>query len=169
METAKAGGVFNIVCHDKDGVLRWSEETPNLVVNTGLQNMNARYFAGTSYTSSFYLGLISGPGASNTYSAADTLASHSGWTEFTSYSGSRKAGVFGSATAADPSVINNSASPASFLISASGTISGVFLCTVASGTSGILFSASNLQSPGDRSVYSGDTLTITYTFNLAAA
>jgi hypothetical protein len=48
------------------------------------------------------------------------------------------------------------------------TVSGAFLCSVATGTSGILFSASEFSAPGDRSVVSGDTLNVTYTFNLAA-
>jgi hypothetical protein len=47
-------------------------------------------------------------------------------------------------------------------------VAGAFLCSVATGTSGILFSASDFQSPGDRTVVSGDTLTVTYTFSLDA-
>jgi hypothetical protein len=37
------------------------------------------------------------------------------------------------------------------------------------GSTGILFSASDFQSPGDRTVASGDTLNVTYTFSLDAA
>jgi hypothetical protein len=33
----------------------------------------------------------------------------------------------------------------------------------------VLFSASDFQSPGDRTVVSGDTLNVTYTFSLDAA
>jgi hypothetical protein len=40
---------------------------------------------------------------------------------------------------------------------------------VATGTSGTLFSESDFQSPGDRTVVSGDTLNVTYTFSLDAA
>ena len=105
-----------------------------------------------------------------TIAAADTLASHAGWTEFTNYSGNRKAVTFGTATTADPSVIDNSGSPSQFTISgAGGVVAGAFLCNAASGTSGVLFSASDFQSPGDRTVVSGDTLTVTYTFSLDAA
>ena len=131
--------------------------------------MNTQYFAGTTYTASFFLGLVTGPGAGVTYLAADTLGSKS-WTEFTNYAGSRKVVTFGTATTADPSVISNSASPASFTISgAGGVVAGAFLCTVSSGTSGVLFSEANFQSPGDRTVVSGDTLNVTYTFSLDAA
>ena len=167
--SARAGGIFHVQCFDKDGNLKWETKEHNLVVNEGLQNMNTQYFKGSTYSAAFYLGLVTGPGSGTTYSAADTLASHS-WTEFTNYSGSRKAVTFGTATTADPSVISNSASPSSFSITSSGgVVAGAFLCTVASGTSGVLFSESDFQSPGDRTVVNGDTLNVTYTFSLDAA
>jgi hypothetical protein len=169
-EKAKAGGVFRVECIGADGKVKWTEEMHNLVVNEGLQDMNTKYFKGNTYTAAFFLGLVTGPGSSTTYSANDTLAIHGGWTEFVNYSGSRKAMTFGTATTADPSVIDNSASPAQFSISApGGTVAGAFLCTVASGTSGVLFSEADFQSPGDRVVVGGDTLNVTYTFSLDAA
>jgi len=166
---ARAGGVFNVQCFDKAGTLKWSTSEHNLVVNQGLQDMNTNYFKGSAYTAAFFLGLITGPGSGTTFAAADTLASKA-WTEFTDYSGARKAVTFGTATTADPSVISNSASPSSFTITgAGGVVAGAFLCTVSSGTSGILFSESDFQSPGDRTVVAGDTLNVTYTFSLDAA
>jgi hypothetical protein len=169
-ETAKGGGVFHVQCFDQNGNLKWEDQMHNLVVNEGLQDMNTKYFKGSTYTASFFLGLVTGPGSGTTYAAADTLAVHGGWTEFTNYSGSRKAVTFGTATTADPSVIGNSASPSQFSISgAGGTVAGAFLCTVASGTAGVLFSEADFQSPGDRVVVSGDTLNVTYTFSLDAA
>ena len=169
-ETAKGGGVFHVQCFDKDGVLKWEDQMHNLVVNVGLQDMNTKYFSGSAYTAAFFLGLVTGPGSGTTYAATDTLAIHAGWTEFTNYSGSRKAVTFGTATTADPSVIGNSASPAQFSITgAGGTVAGAFLCNVNSGTSGLLFSEADFQSPGDRVVVSGDTLNVTYTFSLDAA
>jgi hypothetical protein len=53
-------------------------------------------------------------------------------------------------------------------MTANATISGAFLCNVASGTSGLLFSAADFQAPGDRTVVSGDVLNVTYSFNLDA-
>ena len=169
-DRVKAGGIFHFQCFDKDGNLKWEESTHNLVVNEGLQDMNTKYFKGSTYSAAFYLGLITGPSSGTTYDATDTLATHAGWTEFTNYSGSRKAANFGSATSADPSVISNSASVAQFSITgAGGTVAGAFLCTVSSGTSGVLFSEADFNSPGDRVVVSGDTLNVTYTFSLDAA
>jgi len=165
---AAAGGVFTVTCRDKDGNLKWEESNPNLVVNQGLQDMNAKYFVGSAYTAAWYLGLITGPASGTTFAAGDTLASHAGWTEDTNYAGSRKACTFGTATTADPSVITNSLNTASFTMNATTTIAGAFLTNVASGTSGVLFSASDFQSPGDRAVVNGDVLVVTYTFNLDA-
>jgi hypothetical protein len=166
---ARGGGVFHVQCFDKDGNLKWEEKAHNLVVNEGLQNMNDEYFTGSTYTAAWYLGLVDGPGAGNTYAAGDTLASHSGWTENTDYSGDRKAVTFGTPTTADPSVIDNSGSPSQFSMTGTATIAGAFLASVDTGTSGVLFSVSNFQSPGDRAVVSGDTLNVTYEFSLDAA
>ena len=170
-EKVKAGGVFTVQCFDKEGNLKWAEENHNLVVNVGLQDMNTKYFSGSSYTAAWYIGLY-GAGASNTPAAADTMSSHAGWTEVTAYSQStRPACTFGTATTADPSVITNTASPATFSINGTTTVGGAFLTSnnTKGGTTGILFSASDFQSPGDRSVVNGDTLTVTYTFSLDAA
>jgi hypothetical protein len=66
-------------------------------------------------------------------------------------------------------VITNSASPSSFTMTANAqTIAGAFLCSVSSGTSGILFSAGDFTG-GDKIVDSGDTLSVTYQFSLDAA
>jgi hypothetical protein len=168
-EGLRGGGVFTVTCYDKDGNLKWEEKAHNLVVNEGLEDMNTQYFAGSGYTAAWYLGLVLGPGSGNTYAAGDTLASHSGWTEYTDYSGNRQSITFDSITLADPSVSSNT-TPVQFSITGSGgTIAGAFLTDVATGTSGVLFSVSNFTTPGDRVVVSGDTLNVSYEFSLDAA
>jgi len=169
-EGASAKGYFTMQCLDKDGNLKWETTAPNLVVNVGLQDMNAQYFKGSAYTAAWYIGLY-GAGASNTPAAGDTASSHAGWTEVVPYSNAtRPAATFGTATTANPSVQTNSASPASYSINATSTVGGAFLISnsTKSGTTGILFSASDFTAPGDRSVVSGDTLNVTYTFSLTA-
>lgn len=165
------GGFYTIQCHDADGNLKWEVvEKHNLVVNGGLQDMNTKYFTGSSYTATWYLGLY-GAGATNNPAAGDTMSSHAGWTEVTAYSqAARPTATFGTATTANPSVISNSASPATFSINGTTTVGGAFLTSNSTkgGTTGVLFSAADFASPGDRSVVSGDTLTVTYTFNLTA-
>lgn len=166
---ARAGGVYTVQCFDKDGNLKWEDKAPNLVVNQGLKDMNDKYFSGSAYTATWYLGLITGPSSGTTFAAGDTLASHAGWTEFTNYTGNRKAITFGAATTADPSVITNPSVVAFTISGAGGTVAGAFLSSVATGTAGILFSESDFQAPGDRIVVSGDVLNVSYTFSLDAA
>lgn len=169
-DTASAKGIYTLECRDAAGNLKWSSELPNLVVNVGLQDMNAKYFTGSSYTAAWYLGLY-GAASSNNPAAGDTASSHAGWTEITPYSNStRPACTFGVPTTANPSVATNSASVAAFTINATATVGGAFLISNSTkgGTTGTLFSASDFQSPGDRVVASGDTLNVTYTFSLTA-
>lgn len=170
-EGVAAGGVFTVTCLDSNGQVKWEEKLTNLVVNEGLQDMNMKYFKGSTYTATWYIGLY-GAAASNNPTANDTAASHPGFTEVVPYSNAtRPACTFGTATTADPSVISNSASPAIYTINATATVGGAFLISdsTKSGTAGVLFSASDFAAPGDRAVASGDTINVTYTFSLDAA
>jgi hypothetical protein len=169
VDAAEATGVYTIQCLDAQGNLKWEATSKNLVVNGGLQDMNAKYFTGSAYTAAWYIGLY-GAGASNTPAASDTMSSHAGWTEVVPYSNAtRPVCTFGTPTTANPSVATNSASPASFNINATATVGGAFLTSSStkSGTTGTLFSAADFGSPGDRSVSNGDVLNVTYTLSLA--
>jgi hypothetical protein len=169
-EAAKATGRYIVECFDKDGNLKWFAETPNLVVNVGLQYMAGSALTSTAQITTWYLGLY-GAGASNTPAAGDTMSSHAGWTEVTAYSEStRPTATFAAATNANPSVVTNTASKAVFTMNGTTTVGGAFLISNSTkgGTTGTLFSAADFQSPGDRSVVSGDILNVTYTFSLSA-
>lgn len=168
-ENALALGRFKIECFDKDGNLKWSDENHNLVVNVGLQYMCGTALTSVAQITTWYIGLY-GAAASNNPAAGDTMSSHAGWTEIVPYSNAtRPACTFATATTANPSVATNSASVAVFNINATATVGGAFLTSSStkSGTTGTLFSAADFQSPGDRSVVSGDTLNVTYTLSLA--
>ena len=168
-EEAKATGLFEIKCHDKDGNLKWEAQSKNLVVNAGLAYMAGSALTSVTQITSWFLGLY-GAGASNTPAAGDTMSSHAGWTEVVAYSNAtRVAATFATATTANPSVVTNTASPATFNINGTTTVGGAFLTSgsAKSGTTGTLFSAADFGSPGDRSVVNSDTLSVTYTFSLA--
>ena len=168
-EEAKATGLFEIKCHDKDGNLKWEAQSKNLVVNVGLQYMAGSALTSVTQITSWFIGLY-GSGATNTPAAGDTMSSHAGWTEVVDYSNAtRVAATFATATTANPSVVTNSASPAPFNINGTTTVGGAFLTSgsAKSGTAGTLFSAADFGSPGDRSVVNSDTLSVTYTFSLA--
>lgn len=169
-ESLNATGQYVVECYDKDKNLKWVAESKNLVVNVGLQYMAGVALTSTAQITSWYVGLY-GAGASNTPAASDTMSSHAGWTEDTTYSNAtRVAATFAAATNANPSVVTNSASKAQFDINGTTTIGGAFLTSgsVKGGTTGTLFSAADFASPGDRSVVSGDILLVTYTFSLSA-
>jgi hypothetical protein len=168
-EAAQATGVYHVQCHDKDGNLKWEAQSKNLVVNEGLQYMAGSALTSVTQITSWFIGLY-GAGASNTPAAGDTMASHAGWTEVVAYSNAtRVAATFATATTANPSVVTNTASPATFNINGTTTVGGAFLTSgsAKSGTTGTLFSAADFGSPGDRSVVASDTLSVTYTFSLA--
>lgn len=162
------GGVFYFKCFDKDGNLKWEDSTHNLVVNAGLKYLNDTFFSGSAYTATWYLGLVNASPAPS-YAAANTLPSHAGWVETADYVGNRKPVTFAAATNADPSVITNTAAPSQFSMNGTVTVAGAFLASVDTGTSGVLFSVSSFQSPGNRSVVNGDSLSVTYQFSADAA
>lgn len=147
---------YKLECFDKNGDLKWSEEIVNTVTTQGKNDLLDKYFKGSTYTAAWYLGL-KGAGS---ISAGDTLASHAGWSEVTPYAGNRPAITFGSTSGG-----SNTASPVSFTINATSTVYGAFIASVNSGTSGILYSVSDLLA--DRNVESGDTLNVTSTVTMA--
>lgn len=152
-------GFFTVVCRDSDGGVKWEEAFPNLVVTVGKNDLLDKYFAGSTYTAAFFMGLK----GTGTALAADTMASHGSWTEITAYSNAtRPAFTVGTASAGSTS---NTASPDVFNINGTATVAGCFITTnnTKGGTTGILFSAADFASA--RSVISGDTLTVTYTIS----
>ncbi len=170
-ENAVACGKYFAECRDKDGNLKWTAEGDNLVVNAGLAYMAGTALANsTAQITTWYIGLY-GAAASNDPAAGDTMASHSGWTEIVPYSdANRPTATFATATTANPSVVTNTSNKAVFNINATATVGGAFLVSdnTKSGSSGTLFSAADFQAPGDRSVVSGDVLSVTYQFSLSA-
>jgi len=109
--------------------------------------------------SSWYIALIDNGGFS-ALSASDTMSSHSGWSEFVTYSQSTRV-AWGSGAASGQATTN--ASPATFDITGSGTIYGIFVTSgsAKSGTSGTLWATAGFASTVP--VSNGDQLKITYT------
>ena len=155
-------GHYTVECFDAAGNLKWSEQIKNLVVTEGKNFMLDTTFAGTTYSAAWYLGLVDGA-SSPTYNAANTMASHAGWSEFTTYSESTRPAPTWNAASGGSKATNAT----SFSINGSGTVAGAFMTTdsTKSGTTGTLFSAGNF-SGGSRTVASGDTLNVTYTATL---
>lgn len=143
---------FDVVCRGRDGKVKWRESFRNTVTTAGKNDIIDKYFKGSAYTAAWYLGLK----GSGTVAAADTLASHSGWSEVTPYTGNRPAISFNTTSSG-----SNAADAVSYTINASATVAGAFIASAASGTTGTLYSAGDFTA--SRSVVSGDTLTVTPT------
>lgn len=144
----------------------WSEEVDNLVTTGGKNDLLDKYFAGSSYTATWFCGLIS----SVSYTAVavgDTMASHSGWTEAggtnaPTYTGNRPALAFSSASAGSKAT----SSASSFTFTGTGTIKGMFGTTITTkdGTTGVLYNAV-LFTGGDRAVVSTDVVNVSVTYS----
>lgn len=151
-------GVFRMECVGADGSVKWIDEFPNIVVTVGKNDMETQYLKGSAYTAAFFMGLKN----TGTALAADTMSSHSSWTENVTFSNvTRPAITWGTASAG---VIATSA--VSFNINGSTTIFGCFITTnsTLSGTTGTLFSAADAGA--SRAMINGDTLNVTYTLTL---
>lgn len=157
-ERLEAQGRFTVQCI-RDGEVIWEEEFPNLVVTAGKNNILDNQFAGSAYTATWYMGLVDG-GSTPTYAAGDTMGSHAGWTENTSYSNSVRPTIAWNAASGG----SKASTATSFSINATATIAGAFLTTnsTKAGTTGTLYSAGSFTS-GNRAVQSGDTLSVTWT------
>ena len=168
-EVEKVGivGVYEAVCHDKDGNELWRDKVYNLVTTQGKNDILDKYLAGSAYTAALYMGLVSSASFS-AYSAADTAASHAGWleagaTNAPTYSGARKTTAWSAASGGAKAL----SAGLVFTFTGSGTVKGCFIQTASAvdSTTGVLLSAGNFTG-GDQPVVSTNTLTVTYTLTL---
>ena len=164
-EELKTQCVYTIECVGPDGKLKWKDKAYNTVVNVGLDEILDKFWKGSTYSASHFVGLTDG---TPTPAAADTMASHAGWAEVTAYSeGTREALTLGTVSSQS---VNNSASKASFSINGTATVGGAFITTNSTkgGTTGVLISVAAFTE-GDKAVDSGDTLNVTCTISASSA
>ena len=168
-------GHYHVVCHDKDGNLKWEEKFPNLVVAVGKQLLLDTLLrtSGTYTTVGPFLGLTK---VSLTPAATDTMTTlvTTNAAEFTNYtvggSAVRGTAVFSASTSTGttPSnVTTSAASPITYTITgAGGTVYGCFLVTgsgavnTQSSTAGTLYSEGNFATA--KVTTAGDTVSVTY-------
>lgn len=171
-------GYYQATCYDKDGNIKWQDVAPNLVTAVGKQALFDFYFGATgtgggTASGANYIGLAGGAG---TYAAADTMASHAGWTEVglanaPAYSGNRQQISWTAATSSGTSptnVTSKTGGAVTFTFTSGGTVNGCFINGGASAsatkdtTTGVLYSAGNFTG-GAKTVANTDTLSVTYT------
>jgi len=168
-------GHYHVVCHDKDGNLKWEEKFPNLVVAAGKQLLLDTLLrtTGTYTTAGPFLGLTK---VSLTPAATDTMTTlvTTNAAEFTNYtyggSAVRGTATFTAATSTGttPSNVTTSAAGAlTYTITgAGGTVYGCFLVTgsgavnTQSSTAGTLYSEGNFATA--KVTTAGDTVSVTY-------
>jgi hypothetical protein len=151
--------IYDFVCYDAEGNVKWTDRIENLVVIEGLNDILTKYFTGNTYTAAWYVGLT---GATPVPTTGDTLLSHAGWTEVTAYTGSRPQLTFGAAAGGS---IDNTASKAQFTINANDTeIGGAF---VVNGDD-VLYGVGAFTA-GNKTIGDGDLLDVTVTMTVASA
>lgn len=157
---------WEFVCRDRDGYVKWVDYIEcNLVVNEGLDDVLDKYFLGSTYTAAHYIGLTDG---TPIVAAGDTMASHAGWVEVTTYDeATRGAPTWGAVSGQS---LDNSGAPETFTISSNDTtIGGAFLTTNSTkgGSTGTLYGGEAF-SAGDKVLDDGDTLSVTLTLTASA-
>ncbi len=143
----------------RKGRLLWEDVAHNLVTTVGKNSILDVYLGASTQITSWFVGLVDNSGFS-AYNAADTMASHSGWTESTAYDEStRVAATWGSAAS---SGTKTTSAVSAFTMSATTVLDGCFMNSVStkSGTTGTLYSAGAFTG-GDKSLADNDVLQIT--------
>lgn len=151
-------GRFGFEFYNKSGKLIEKLNFPNGITDVGVAHAYDCVFHEGAQITTWYIGLIDNSG----YTAlanADTMASHAGWNEFTTYTEANRVTWAEGATAAR--TITN-ATAAEFSISGSGTVKGAFLVSnnTKSGATGTLWSTGVFSNPP--TVANGETLKVTY-------
>lgn len=149
--------------------VKWDQLAPNVVTTAGANLALDTVLAGSAYTVvGPYMGIIGAVTFTAAPVIADTMASHTGWTEAgatnaPTYTGPRKTIAWNAAAAKSKSP---SAAPI-FTFTGAGTAKGVFLVlgtgalSTIDNTAGTLYSA-GLFTGGDQAVVSTNTVTVTY-------
>lgn len=141
----------------REGVCIWREEFYNLVTTAGRNKLLDACFKTGEAANQWFVGLVDNASFTG-YTALDTMASHAGWLDNTSYSnGTRPAYV---ASAPSGGSMDNIASRAVFNINASATIRGAFLTdsSVVGGAVGTLYGEGDFTLV--RIITAGDTINI---------
>lgn len=135
----------------------------NDITNEGKNDILDVYFSDGTQTASgnWRIGLVNASGFT-AFAATDTLASHGGWTELTTYSqGTRPA--WGPGNPATQSITN--AAAVQFDMTGTATVQGIFIPndSTKGGTTGILWSTAPFSPTVP--VVNGDQLRVTYTLS----
>ena len=163
---AVARTTYEFRCYDRRGRLRWREVVPNRVMTSGLNKLLDATLKTGLASPAWYVGLVDNAGFT-AFAAADTMASHAGWDEFTAYDETDRPDFTPGAIAGGS--VDNTGSRAAFTINASGTLRGGFLADddTVGGTTGTLYGAASFSAP--RAVFDEDELLVKITASIASS
>lgn len=152
--------LYEVTCI-REGKVIWTEKIYNLVTQEGLDHLLSNYFNGVDYNAVHYLGLKEGSAMVDTSTLLDFVSSY----EVTEYTGNRPVinlDVPEAGGEALSRAVSNVADPCLFPITGSMTVTGVGVCTVDSGSAGVLFATAEFSAP--RPLIVDDLLSVTCTF-----
>ncbi|NJL70156.1 MAG: hypothetical protein HC888_00480 [Candidatus Competibacteraceae bacterium] len=160
--TCELKGLYEFELFNEDGSFCRSWTCQNGVTTPGVNDLLTVAFAVGTQKTSWFIGLINNNSFS-TLSSADTMASHSGWTELTDYTESTRQ-TWSPGTASGGSISNTSV--ASFTINANSAINGAFMASSSGklATTGILYSTGSFATV--QNLIAGQVLRVTYTITL---
>ena len=166
-ENMQAKGRFDFICYDKDGNVKWTDYSNNIVTNQGKNNMLDTYLGLATLPPAWYMSLITAGTAISTSTYASPTV-----TEITSGVITSNTRVTMGWSAASAGA--KAATTTSFTVTGTATVTGNMVVTGGSGastvgntgaTGGVLFSSSAF-SGGSKNISSGDTLNCTYSLSV---
>lgn len=159
-QKANLNGWFVVEHRDVEGNLKGVYDFPNGIVDEGLNKLLDVMFHADTQLTTWYIGLVDNSGFS-AFADADTLSSHAGWAESTSYTEANRV-TWNEDAAASRSISNTTT--ADFSVNATGNLKGIFVSSnnvKSTGNTGTLWSTAAFSSVV--ATANGDTLKVTYT------
>ena len=152
---SKLSTTYHVDCYGEDGFLKWTESTPNIVVNEGVDYLFDSAFLNTE-TSNWFAGLVkSGEG-----SATDTMQNHS-WAEWLGWVNVYRPLLTFEAANPRTTLENIKSRAVVFVSGTTDTITGAYMTTsqVKDDYSGKLYGVTNFRKAHD--LIPGDSISMT--------
>lgn len=159
MDKLNIKGTFDLRIKRKDGII-FKQTFNNGIVDEGKNAILNTMFRSEA-AASWYVGLIV---SLTTLSNSDTMASHTGWSEYTNYDETARQEWAPDSDASDKVIQNSQAAYAEFTIDdlTTPTLKGLFICNdnTKSGVTGTLWCTAQLATP--ITLNDGDIIQIQY-------
>jgi len=172
--------IYEFECLDKDGNVKWTDTTQNIVVTEGLNHvLDVSFFGATQFhagATNWYCGIADedvDTGKDPTNTLANVLpysggTSANGWKEISNDTDApSRQSIIWDALGSGSSIINSTTKATFSGFTASFNVGGAFVCNAATGTSGVIYGVAPF-SYGARLVAIEDTINVTITINLTS-